>query len=233
MTAGSSETSSRRHLLRELDRLGRSVRLRRGGIALAGSLRPWYRVADPDAVVEAAAADDRDPFWAQDWPSAIAVDRWFDLWSSLCPPAAFCGEALELGCGSGVVATALRLRGLQCLATDAQPQAVLLARINQLANGLPPRTEKLEWSETRDDRRFPLIVAADVVYARESFPPLTECLRRRLAVGGAAVIAEPMRMSGNEFCERLSDEGWQVRQVRPPRPEEPAVRFIVCQPPGS
>jgi len=76
-------------------------------------------------------------------------------------------EALDLGCGSGVIALLLAGAARRVVATDANPRAVALARFNAELNGLA-NVEVLEgdlWAPV-DGRRFDLVVSQPPFHAR-------------------------------------------------------------------
>src|SRR5215218_11367546 len=77
---------------------------------------------DPEALLsdEAFAVDEFVPYWAELWPSAVALAR-------VVARRPLTGRrVLELGCGLGLPAIAAALGGGRVLATDWSPDAVVI-----------------------------------------------------------------------------------------------------------
>ncbi|HEV2149480.1 MAG TPA: methyltransferase domain-containing protein [Longimicrobiaceae bacterium] len=154
--------------------------------------------------------DERLPYWADLWPSARALAR--RLLDAPVPP----GPVLELGCGVALPSLVLLSRGVDVLATDWYADALLFARANAERNGLPPlRTAPLDWREIPEELgRFPSVVAADVLYEMRNAETLALALRRLVAPGGSAVVADPGRVYRSAFVERMEGAGWRVEEER-------------------
>lgn len=155
-------------------------------------------------------ADERLPYWADLWPSARALAR--RLLDAPVPP----GPVLELGSGVALPSLALLSRGVEVLATDWYADALLFARANAERNGLPPlRTAVLDWREVPAELgRFPLVVAADVLYEMRNAETLAGALPRLVAPGGSALVADPGRAYRAELVARMEGAGWRVEEAR-------------------
>ena len=165
----------------------------------------------PDELIDVTQfnVDERLPYWADLWPSARALARHL-LEAPELPSA-----AIELGCGVGLPSLALRSRGVDVIATDWYADARLFARANAERNGLAPlRTQELDWrdEETLDDR-FPLIVAADVVYEERNVEPLIATIDSLLGPQGEVLIADPGRVYLPGFLAGMKKAGWVVEKV--------------------
>jgi len=180
--------------------------------------------ASADALIDESEfdADERLPYWAELWPSARALARHLlDL-----PSAP--GPAIELGCGVGLPSLALRARGAETLATDYYPDALDFALANARRNGVPePGTLLLDWrSPPAGLGRFPLVVAADVLYESRNAEALAALLPRLLAPGGSVLLADPGRVHAPAFERGMRERGWRV-EVAETREEPPSrVRIL-------
>ena len=143
------------------------------------------------------------PYWAVLWRSGVALAAELD-------GAALRGmRVVELGCGLGAVSIAAARVGAEVLATDASEEALALVARNAEANGVHVETATVDW--TAPDRLvarapFDLVVAADVLYERDSVAPLLALLPR---LASEAWIADPGRPAAAEFLERARSR-WTV-----------------------
>ena len=101
-------------------------------------------------------------------------------------------RALDLGCGSGVLAIAIaKLWACPVLAVDSDPQALGVARDNAAANGVGGLVETrlgegFDGAAIGPDARFDLVVANILAEPLRAMAP---DLMRRLAPGGVAVLS--------------------------------------------
>jgi len=122
-------------------------------------------------------------------------------------------EALDLGCGNGVIALLLAGGARRVVATDANPRAVALARFNAALNGIA-NVELLEgdlWAPL-DGRRFDLVVSQPPFHA---CPPGVEPVRflhggargDELALRVLSGMAPHLSRAGRGFV--LGDFPWE------------------------
>ena len=167
-----------------------------------------FQVADPNALADSVGpdqfgADERFPYWAELWPSALALARFL----------ARCGvapgvEALELGCGTGLVGVVAARLGARVLFTDFEADALAFARANHALNlGHPGRTRLVDWRDPPPDLAAELVLAADVLYERRFLEPFLATLAGALRPGGTALVAEPGRSIAEGAVERLEAHG--------------------------
>lgn len=179
-----------------------------------------YRITVPteaaraDLFAEVASIRDAPkPFWAQLWPSGIA------LADALVPSSAeFNGtRVLELGSGLGVTATAVLEAGARLTAVDYAELALTFCRYNTLTNtGRTPNTLALNWRAPQPEQleqltaegRFPIILAADVLYEGRDVEPLIQLIDRLLAPDGVLWLAEPGRTTAARFLLAIAERGW-------------------------
>ena len=209
-------------------------------ITLSDSVDVRLRVPDDDAVMEdyigqahqlALRADDYDSamlahcqaaiaedpaYWAQLWPSALALSR--RLLSR--PELVSGGSVVEIGSGLGLAAlSAARAGASAVLATDREPRALAFAAQSATDNGLGEAfdTASLDWSDLDSWERGGTQVAlcADVLYGAEAPAALAPLLDHLLRPGGSALLADNAdRPYGDkhrdELRARLSDRGFEL-----------------------
>jgi predicted nicotinamide N-methyase len=143
------------------------------------------------------------PYWSVLWRSGTALARELDGMEldGL--------RVVELGCGLAVPSTVAARAGATVLATDACPEALQLVERSALLNDVELETVKVDWSEPDDlvERGpFDIVLAADVLYERESVSPLLDLLAR---LAPEAWIADPGRPALEPFMERAADR-WSI-----------------------
>jgi predicted nicotinamide N-methyase len=163
------------------------------------------RPRDAELLIDEAAfnRDERLPYWADVWPSSIALAR---------AVRAMDGKGrtlLELGCGIGLVAATALKAGFDVTASDYYEDALLFARLNAQSNGLrEPQTMILDWRHLPDAiPAFDVVVGADVLYERAYGPVVARAIATTLAERGRAMIADPGRVGSPEFFGALHDVG--------------------------
>lgn len=167
--------------------------------------------------------DERLPYWADIWPSSIALATSF---ATLAPTPV---RMLELGCGVGVVTIAALRLGHDVLATDYYDDALLFTRRNALAGaGREPATRMADWREWPGDLgRFDLVVASDVLYERPYAEFVAEVLANSLEPGGMAYIADPGRMAVGAFIAAAAARGLDTRKRMTVPHEDGAIRQVI------
>ena len=98
----------------------------------------------PDAVElideEAFEHEEFLPYWAELWPSAVALAR------VVAGRRVRGASVLELGCGLALPSIAAALGGARVLATDWSPEALVFAHRNAARNGALLETALVAWS---------------------------------------------------------------------------------------
>ncbi|HEY9226712.1 MAG TPA: methyltransferase domain-containing protein [Gemmatimonadaceae bacterium] len=150
--------------------------------------------------------DERLPYWAELWPSSrILAERVNEMRGG--------GRSLiELGCGSGLVATCAALVGFDVTVSDYYEDAVRFARVNAVRNGAPPpKGLVLDWRHLPPDLpRFDVVIASDVLYERAYGPLVAGAIGRALSPSGTAFLADPGRVGRDEFIRSLDGVGLTV-----------------------
>jgi predicted nicotinamide N-methyase len=149
---------------------------------------------------EAFAVEEFLPYWAELWPSAVALAR-------VVARRPLTGRrVLELGCGLGLPALAAAAAGGRVLATDWAPDAVAMTARNAGHNGLDVATRVFRWDADPAPLGppWPLVLASDVLYERRNVEPLLALLPRLTAAAGEVWLADPGRACAAEFVERTA-----------------------------
>ena len=170
-------------------------------VELAGRTLTLLRPPSAEELIDEAAfaVDEFLPYWAELWPSGVAL-------------ATYVGErdlrgcrVLELGAGLGLPSLAAALRGADVLATDWAEDAVALLRANAARNGVGLRAEVARWDEAeRFGAGWDVVLAADVLYEQRNAAQLLALLPRLDA--REIVVAEPGRPFAKDFLARFDVE---------------------------
>lgn len=176
--------------------------VRESSTRAGGRIIRLVRPGDPDRLLEdpeVAAwnrADDYMPYWAYLWPGAflladaVVAGRW---------PAAT--RTLELGCGLGLSGLVAVGEGLQVEFTDHDRTPLGFVERSAAANGFDPgrfSASLLDWRHP-DDRKYDLILGADITYERRLIPLVASVIAAQLAPGGVALVTDPDRSAAEGF----------------------------------
>lgn len=157
------------------------------------------RPRDSEALLREEAFEHEEllPYWAELWPSGVALAR------ALAGRSLRGARTLELGCGGlALPSIVAALAGGRVLATDWTPSAVALAARNASRNDAPIEAEVCSWAQPQPiAARAPwdLVLAADVLYERRNVPLLLALLPRLVDRRGAVWIADPGRPPTERF----------------------------------
>jgi predicted nicotinamide N-methyase len=169
---------------------------------------------DSEALLDEQAFEQEEylPYWAQLWPSAIALAR---VVAGLRPAGR---RVLELGCGLGLPSIAAALEGASVLATDWSSDAVAFAATNASRNGAALRTAVCSWTSPEpllDEAPWDLVLAADVLYEARNADALLELLPRLVDASGEVLIADPGRRPAERFLRATATaSGWRRQSTR-------------------
>jgi predicted nicotinamide N-methyase len=173
--------------------------------------RPPLRITRPassEALIDEdafAARDEYLPYWAELWPSAIALAR-------VVASSELAGlRVLELGCGLALPALAAARAGAAVLATDWSADAVDAAAANAHAAGLVVRTAVADWRDPEPFLAagpFDLVLAADVVYEARAVAPLLALLAA--LAPPRVLLADPSRATAGPLLAGAREAGWSV-----------------------
>jgi predicted nicotinamide N-methyase len=165
------------------------------------------------------------PYWAEPWPSGVALAE--EL--SRRPLAGV--RVLELGCGLGLASVAAARSGAAVLATDWSPEALRFTAANAARNGVAVEIAGFDWRRPSGAalRRAPwgLVVAADVLYERRNVADLLRVLPFLVDSLGEVLVADPGRAFAEAFVDAAASD-WRHRSSRSAR--EPTVRLHSLRP---
>ena len=157
--------------------------------------------------------DERLPYWAEIWPSSIALSDFILASEPMGPDM----RVIELGCGVGLAGLAASMKGARVLETDYQPDALRLTEMNWLHNvGRSPDVYLMDWRHPDIEGKFDRILASDVVYEKRFFQPLITLFHRLLREGGQVILSEPNRPIAQNFFEELSRQGFSHQRTDTP-----------------
>jgi len=194
-------------------------------LTVAGRKFDLLKPRSPDELIDEADfnRDERLPYWADVWPSALALAE-----RIAAGPGAG-RRFLELGCGVGYVCAVAAQAGFDVLATDYYADALQFTLVNALRNGLAgPATRLVDWREFPSGvGRFDLVAAADVLYER-AYPALVaSAIERTLAPGGLGLIADPGRRGAEPFGGECRARGLAIRRLSQAPHDNGSVRHTV------
>lgn len=153
------------------------------------------------------------PYWAEIWPSGIALASLL-----LNDPSLVAGlPVIELGSGIGITAAAALMAGADLTITDYATHSLHLAAITCLRAGqLVPPSRQVNWRDPaatllqQSGERWPVVLAADVLYEQRDIEPVLDVLERITAEDGLVLLAEPGRRPSQEAIALAKTRGWDV-----------------------
>lgn len=181
------------------------------------------RPADIDILLDLSEMDPEQnlPYWAEIWPSGVALAAAI----SRQPDRVAGQRVLELGCGLGITAALAIAAGAHLTATDYAAESLTLTRITTLRHSgqEPESLHQLNWrsdsvSQLVTAGRFPVVLAADVLYERRDVEPLIDAMDVLLDEDGLLWLADPQREPADMLLDRLVAMGWHVESTRWPGP---------------
>lgn len=172
---------------------------------------------------DAFGDDERLPYWADLWPSGVAL------------AAAVVGRSLrgrrvlELGCGLGLASICAALAGGKVTATDWLAPATDAASDNAGRNGVAIETLTCSWQDAGvlvERAPWDLVLAADVLYERRNLALLRALLPRLVGDRGEIWLADPGRAFADEFLSDVRGAGWQVATISESSSPRATVRAL-------
>ncbi len=162
--------------------------------------------------------DQRIPYWAELWASAVAMSAYLVENQQLIPPSV---KTTEIGCGLGLPSIVAGKLGAEVCLTDYDTDALNFAKMNWEQN-LPnkmARFQQLDWRNfdpspmNRDASTVSadLLLASDVAYEERAFEPLLAAFKQLLKPNGTLLITEPNRAMFQPFLTRLNTEGYAAK----------------------
>jgi predicted nicotinamide N-methyase len=174
-------------------------------VPLRGRDLRLLRPRDSEALLDEHAFEHEEflPYWAELWPSALALAR------AVAGRALRGARTLELGCGLGLPSIAAALAGGRVLATDWSPEAVAMAAENAARNDVNIETLVCSWTAPEpliERAPWDLILASDVLYEARNADALLDLLPR---LGNEVWLADPGRPPAKPFLDEARRD-WSV-----------------------
>ncbi len=171
-----------------------------------------FRPRDTEALLDEHAFETEEflPYWAEVWPSSIALAR------AVSARTLGGRRVLELGCGLGLPSVVAALGGARVLATDWSEEAVRAAARNAEVNGTALATGRVAWDEPGpllDGAPWDLVLASDVLYEQRMVDALLALLPRLVDARGEVWLADPGRVPAERFLEAAAAT-WSIRSTR-------------------
>jgi predicted nicotinamide N-methyase len=187
-------------------------------VPLEGRDLRLLRPRDSEALLDDEAFEHEEflPYWAELWPSSLALAR------RIARRALRGARTLELGCGLGLPSIAAALAGGRVLATDWSAEAVELTATNAERNGAALETLVCSWTAPEPllaHAPWDLVLASDVLYERRNADLLLELLPRLTA---DVWLADPGRPPAARFLEAAAGT-WRITSARAPELANGAV----------
>lgn len=155
--------------------------------------------------------DERIPYWADVWPSSIALAQVLIRNSNLVTDCTCC----EIGCGAGIPGIVAGLFGASVLLTDYVEEACAIARHNwELNQSVPAPVQQLDWRNPGDEILCNLLIASDVAYEKRNWAALLHCFDSCLQNGGTVLLSDPGRDLSKPFFQILVEQGVVVRHLK-------------------
>lgn len=173
-------------------------------VALPGGDLCIWHPPDMDGLIDEAAfrSDERLPYWATVWDSAIVLAE------CLASERGHGRSLVEVGCGLGLPSLVAARQHFTVTATDYEPAALDGVRFNAKANGFEEQIETrlFDWRDsTKLTRRFDFMIASDVLYEPCHAAAIAAVIHDCLATDGVALVADPGRVHAEGFetaCKR-------------------------------
>ena len=174
----------------------------------------WLRIQNTDQLFDELLArdsddpdleDERMPYWADLWPSALALSQYL-----LRNQELLVGKlTLEIGCGLGLCGMIAASMGARVTLSDYMPEPLEVVRYLWLLNrNEEPDLLQLDWRYPPPNLQFDLLLASDVSYEARAHEPLVGAIRKLLKPGGRLLLSEPRRSTANAFFKLLAQEGF-------------------------
>ena len=169
----------------------------------------YFKVTNIDALYAALSQldsnddnvmDERIPYWAELWPSAIALAEYVSELDN--SEVSFIHE---IGCGMALPSVLCGKLGHKVMMSDYVEAPLQFAEANwHLNNTSQPLTMMLDWRNIPDNiEKCDLLLAADVAYEGRMFPAVINAFQRLTKNGGKIIFTEPNRKFTSEFYKLL------------------------------
>ncbi len=156
------------------------------------------------------------PYWAHLWTGALTLARYIDACVDVRDQT-----VLDLGCGLGLTGIVAAQKGGRVTFADKDNDAVSFARENARLNGCAHYEARvLDFTQDGLETDFSLILGAEIVYDRPTFPALVRFLATHLSPTGRALLADARRTNTQDFYQQLDRAGLRWTQEEVPERED-------------
>jgi len=153
--------------------------------------------------------DERIPYWADLWPSAIGLSEHIIKSGIITPDT----SVHEMGCGLGLTGIVAGKLGAKVLFTDYLSEALDFAKQNWNLNNAHPATfKKMDWRHPVPSFKADVLLASDIAYERKAFEFLPNAFNTLINPGGKIIVSEPNRLYAQEFFDGLTNHGFAVKK---------------------
>jgi predicted nicotinamide N-methyase len=151
------------------------------------------------------------PYWAHVWTGALTLARYLEAHVD-------CREmsVLDLGCGLGLTGIVAAKMDGRVVFADKEPAALVFATANAQRNDCRDSEVRiLDFTSDVLNQQFTLILGAEILYDRPTFPALVTFLERHLAPHGRVLLADAKRTNTADFYGLVEKAGlcWQQEEI--------------------
>ena len=198
-------------------------------LPVIGHLRLWRAAEpsdlldDPRYIEQFETCNELMPYWADLWPSSLALARYFIKIRTDLPRIP---QALEIGAGLGLAGLTLAKLGVPVILTDAAEDARKILHIHLRENGLLDKGQNRVAAAdffNPGDLEFTgieFIIGADILFEERNCEGVAATLNRLLGSTGRALITDPFRKTADSFPACLENNGMQAMETVLERPEK-------------
>lgn len=153
--------------------------------------------------------DQRIPYWADLWHSAIALGKYL-VREKLIQPGL---RVTEIGCGLGLPGIVAGMLGAEVLLTDYLAEPLEFLKSNWAQNSKAPlHTMQMDWRHPAKHLKTDLLLASDVAYEERFFADLGQAFKLLMQPGGRIILTEPSRAMAKDFIQKLEQHpDYQLR----------------------
>jgi predicted nicotinamide N-methyase len=171
-------------------------------VGVGGRDLALLRPRDAEALLSEEAFEQEEflPYWAELWPSSLALARF------IAGRALKGARCVELGCGLGLPSLAAAAAGGRVTATDWSQEAVTMTLENARRNGLNVEGLKVSWTEPEAllaRAPWDFVLASDVLYEPRNGEALLPLLPK-LIEKGEIWLADPGRVAAGPFLTQAA-----------------------------
>ena len=176
-------------------------------------------IEDPDWFLERLSREDAQgklylPYWTYLWESSIGLANQIEKIGTRLKDV----HILEIGCGFGLAGIVACQMGARVVFTDAEQEALRFAHHNAEQNDVSQRADfvQMDWNTPCFNRKFPYILAADVIYEEPHWIPIVALLQAYLTPNGVALFSEPNRSNAPGFFKLLTENRFVYQKTTYP-----------------